>query len=88
MDFIRFSGEWFIYYALIAFGGGVLMLFTLFIFHAIGLDAESLVESWVLPCSAASAVLIAAWLVEAKQSVVENMAPVLTHLFTPRPDSS
>jgi len=83
MDFIRFSGEWFIYYALIAFGGGVLMLFTMFIFQAIGLDAESLVQSWVLPCGAVGAVLIAAWLVEAKQSVIENMAPVLTRLFTP-----
>ena len=29
------------------------------------------------------AVVVAAWLVEAKQSVVENMAPVLTRLFTP-----
>jgi hypothetical protein len=83
MDFIRFSGEWFIYYALIAFGGGVLMLFTMFIFHAIGLDAEALVQSWVLPCGATGAVLIAAWLVEAKQSVIENMAPVLTRVFTP-----
>ena len=27
--------------------------------------------------------LVAAWLVEAKQSVIENMAPVLTRLFTP-----
>jgi len=83
MDFIRFSGEWFIYYALIALGGGVLMAFTVFIFHAIGLDAETLVQSWVLPCGATGAVLIAAWLVEAKQSVIENMAPVLTRVFTP-----
>jgi hypothetical protein len=83
MDFIRFSGEWFIYYALIALGGGVLMGFTMFIFHAIGLDAERLVESWVLPCGVVGAVLISAWLVEAKQSVIENMAPVLTRLFTP-----
>ena len=29
------------------------------------------------------AVLVGAWLVEAKQSVIENMAPVLTRLFTP-----
>jgi hypothetical protein len=29
------------------------------------------------------AVLVAAWLVEAKQSVVENIAPVLTRVFTP-----
>jgi hypothetical protein len=29
------------------------------------------------------AVVIGSWLVEAKQSVIENMAPVLTRLFTP-----
>ena len=29
------------------------------------------------------AVIVASWLVEAKQSVIENMAPVLTRLFTP-----
>jgi hypothetical protein len=29
------------------------------------------------------AVVIAGWLVEAKQSVIENMAPVLTMIFTP-----
>ncbi len=36
-----------------------------------------------MPCCAAGAVLVAAWLVEAKQSVVENIAPVLTKVFTP-----
>ncbi len=83
MNYVRFSGEWFIYYALIAFGGGVLMLLTGFIFDAIGLHPEQLLAAWVLPCGAVGAVVIAAWLVEAKQSVVENMAPVLTLLFTP-----
>ena len=39
--------------------------------------------AWVLPCGAVGAVVIAAWLVEAKQSVIENMAPVLTLIFTP-----
>jgi hypothetical protein len=38
---------------------------------------------WVVPSGAAGAVVIAAWLVEAKKSVVENMAPVLTMIFTP-----
>ena len=28
MDFVRFTGEWFIYYVLIALGGGVLMGLT------------------------------------------------------------
>jgi hypothetical protein len=83
MNYVRFSGEWFIYYALIAMGGGVLMMSTMFIFSAIGLDAEWLLESWILPCGVMGAVIVAGWLVEAKQSVIENMAPVLTMLFTP-----
>jgi hypothetical protein len=83
MDFIRFSGELFIYYVLIALGGGVLTAFMVMIFQVIGTDLEPFIESWLLPCGAAGAVLIASWLVEAKQSVIENMAPVLTRLFTP-----
>ena len=83
MDFIRFSGELFIYYVLIAFGGGVLMASMRIIFQSIGIDVEPFFESWLLPCGAVGAVLVASWLVEAKQSVIENMAPVLTHLFTP-----
>ena len=35
------------------------------------------------PCGILGAVIVASWLVEAKQSVIENMAPVLTRLFTP-----
>jgi hypothetical protein len=83
MNFIRFSGEWIIYYSLIALGGGVLMLSTMAVFQAIGLEIEPLMETWVLPSGVVGAVIIGAWLVEAKQSVVENMAPVLTRLFTP-----
>ncbi len=83
MNFVRFSGEWFIYYTLIGLGGGVLMAFAQFIFHAIGFDVGRVLESWVLPCGIVGAVLISAWLVEAKQSIIENMAPVLTQLFTP-----
>jgi hypothetical protein len=83
MDFIRFSGELFIYYALIALGGGVLTAFTGMIFHTIGINAESFLVTWLLPCGAVGAVIIGSWLVEAKQSVIENMAPVLTRLFTP-----
>jgi hypothetical protein len=83
MNYVRFSGEWFIYYVLIALGGGVLMGLTMFVFGAIGLDAESLLNTWMLPCGAVGAVVIAGWLVEAKQGVIENMAPVLTMIFTP-----
>jgi hypothetical protein len=83
MDFIRFSGELFIYYVLIALGGAVLTAFMAMIFQAIGIDIEPFFESWLLPCGAVGAVVVASWLVEAKQSVIENMAPVLTRLFTP-----
>ena len=83
MDFIRFSGEFFIYYVLIALGGGVLTAFMMIIFEAIGIDVEPFFESWLLPCGAVGAVVVASRLVEAKQSVIENMAPVLTRLFTP-----
>lgn len=83
MDFVRFSGELLIYYVLIALGGGVLTAFTLMMFDAIGMNAESLAQSWIIPCGAMGAVIVASWLVEAKQSVIENMAPVLTRLFTP-----
>lgn len=83
MDFIRFSGELFIYYALIALGGGVLTGLMAMLFQSIGVDIELFFQSWLLPCGATGAVLIASWLVEAKQSVIENMAPVLTRLFTP-----
>jgi len=83
MDFIRFSGELFIYYVLIALGGGVLTGFMALIFQAIGIDIQHFFQYWMLPCGAVGAVLVASWLVEAKQSVIENMAPVLTRLFTP-----
>jgi hypothetical protein len=83
MDFVRFSGELVIYYVLIALGGGVLMAFTMMMFQAIGADASWFVFPWLLPCGIVGAVIIASWLVEAKQSVIENMAPVLTRLFTP-----
>jgi hypothetical protein len=83
MDFVRFSGELFIYYVLIALGGVVLTAFTFGVFSSIGADPEWFVERWLVPCGAAGAVLVASWLVEAKQSVIENMAPVLSRLFTP-----
>src|SRR3990170_3924246 len=82
MDFVRFTGEWVIYYVLIALGGAVLMALTALILEPTGVDTERVVE-WVLPSGAAGAVVVAAWLVESKQRVVENMAPVLTMLFTP-----
>lgn len=83
MDFVRFTGEWVIYYVLIALGGGVLLALTGLILAPIGPELPEQVIEWVLPSGAAGAVIVAAWLVESKQHVVENMAPVLTTIFTP-----
>jgi len=83
MNFVRFSGELAIYYVLIALGGGVLTAFTIMMFAAIEMKADWFVAGWLIPCGAAGAVMIGSWLVEVKQNVIENMAPVLTRLFTP-----
>ena len=83
MDFIRFTGEFFIYYVLIALGGGVLMATSVNMFEAIGVKIDPYLKNWIVPCGAVGATVIAAWLVEAKQSVIENMAPVLTRIFAP-----
>jgi hypothetical protein len=83
MNFVRFSGELAIYYVLIALGGFVTTLFTFMMFRAIGMNPDWFVAGWLIPCGAEGAVLIGSWLVEAKQSVIDNMAPVLTRLFTP-----
>jgi hypothetical protein len=56
---------------------------TVGVFEAIEIDVETIVGSWVLPCGAVGAIVVVAWLVEAKQSVIENMAPVLTSVFSP-----
>jgi len=83
MDFIRFTGEWAIYYAMIALGGGVLLGLTMLVLTPIVPAAVGGVSQWMLTLGAAGAVVVAAWLVEAKKSVIENIAPVLTLIFTP-----
>ncbi|HEY5854523.1 MAG TPA: permease prefix domain 1-containing protein [Aldersonia sp.] len=83
MDFVRFTGEWVVYLVLLALGGGVLIGLTIGAFEALDMDVEWAIGQWILPCGAAGAIIVAAWLVEAKQDVVENIAPVLTRVFTP-----
>lgn len=83
MQFVRFSGELAIYCVLIALGGIVLAGFTSIMFTAINTNSAWFVAGWLIPCGAAGTVIIAAWLVESKQSVIGNLAPMLTRLFTP-----
>lgn len=83
MDFIRFTGELFIHFVLIALGGGVLVGVTFALFRAIGVDAQPLVQGWIIPCGLAGAAVIATWLVDARQSAVGNLAPLLARIFIP-----
>lgn len=83
MDFVRFTGEFVIYFLLIALGGGAITGLTIGALSTVGLRAETPITTWVLPVCVGGAVLVAAWLVEAKQEVIENIAPVLTRIFTP-----
>ena len=82
-DFVRFSGELFIYYVLIALGGGVFSLLTWGMFEAIDLEIGDFIAEWLVPCGAMGAVLVSAWLVERRQSVMQNIAPMLSRVFTP-----
>lgn len=83
MDFIRFTGEWAVYYFLLAAGGGLLLALAGATFNAVNIDAAVFLFEWVLPLGAAGAAVIAAWLVESKQNVIENIAPVLARVFSP-----
>lgn len=83
LDWVRFLGEFVVYYVLIALVGGALMGLAAFSFEVVGLDASRVLIEWVAPLGIGGAVIVAAWLVEAKKSVVENMAPVLAAVFTP-----
>lgn len=83
MDFVRFSGEWAIYFVLIGLGGGVLVGLTGLVLAPITTSAPDALSTWVIPAGAGGAVIVAAWLVEAKKNVIENLAPVLTAIFTP-----
>ena len=83
MEYVRFTGEWGVYYALIAAGGGLFAALTAGVFGAIGIDLENFTVAWLLPCGASGAVVVAAWLTESRPRVAEIIASALTTLFTP-----
>ena len=83
MDFIRFSGELFIHYVLIALGGGVFCALMAVTFKSIGIDIGPFFGAWLIPCGATGALIVASWLVESKRGVRESLAPMLTRLFAP-----
>jgi hypothetical protein len=83
MNFIRFTGEMFVYGVLVSAGIMVLGAFTVAIFEAIQVNAEQFMENYYVIYGPCAAVFITAYLVEAKKSIVENFAPILAKIFSP-----
>ncbi|HWQ72415.1 MAG TPA: permease prefix domain 1-containing protein [Desulfitobacteriaceae bacterium] len=83
MNFIRFTGEAFIYGVLVWAGVMVLGVFTQVIFAAIGIYVGKFLEEYLLFYGGCAAAMITVYLVEAKKSVVENFAPILAKIFSP-----
>ncbi|QGF22958.1 hypothetical protein [Raineyella fluvialis] len=83
IEVVRFTGESIIHFVLIALGGGVLLGLANGMFRVAGIEAMTVLDSWVLPLGVGGAVVIAAWLVEAGKSVTGSLAAVLTRIFTP-----
>ncbi len=83
MNFIRFSGEVFIYTFLILCGGAVLVGFLSLIFTSIDVDITFLIEEYIVIFGGFAAPVAASYLSESKKSIIENIAPVLAKLFAP-----
>lgn len=83
MDFLRFSGEVFIYTTLLMCGIFVISGLNIILFQSIGIKAEEYVmQHFAFPVAVAAPV-IAVYLVDQKKSVVENFAPILARIFAP-----
>ncbi|MEE8440631.1 MAG: permease prefix domain 1-containing protein, partial [Spirochaetia bacterium] len=83
MDFVRFTGEAFIYAVLIGCGGVVLTAATSILFELAGMDAGDFIENYMVVFGALAIPIVAVYLVERKKTIIENIAPVLARIFTP-----
>ena len=82
-DLIRFTGEFVVYSVLIGLGGLAFMMLTTAFFSAIGLPIEDFLMEWVGYSGLLGIPVVAAYLVEKKRSLIENIAPVLARIFIP-----
>ena len=82
MDYVRFTGEWFVYGVLIALAGAVFSALTVGAFVALDIDTRWMTE-WVMVAGSAGAVVVTAWLVEFWAGAVSRFASLLAYIFTP-----
>jgi hypothetical protein len=83
LDFVRYSGEIFIYSVLIALGGAVLIIVTTTMFRLIDINIYAAIQDWIILICGAAIPIVAAFLVERKKSLIESIAPVLARIFSP-----
>ncbi len=83
MNYLRFTGETFIYSLLIGLGAMVVLGLTFGLFSLINIDLETIGETWLFPLVFPAVMIIAAYLAEKKKNIVENFAPVLAKIFSP-----
>ncbi|WP_323673694.1 hypothetical protein [Candidatus Poriferisodalis multihospitum] len=82
MDYVRFTGEWFVYGVLIVLAGAVFSALTVGAFVALDIDTRWMTE-WVMVAGSAGAVVVTAWLVEFWAGAVSRFASLLAYIFTP-----
>ena len=82
MDYVRFTGEWIVYGALIALAGAVFSALTVGAFVALDIDTRWMTE-WVMVGGAAGAIVVTAWLVEFWAGAISKFASMLAYIFTP-----
>lgn len=83
MDFLRLTGETFIYGVLVFCGLLVFNLFTIFIFSALNIDLSEFMFENIMVYGSFGVMMIAVYLAEAKKSIIENFAPILAKIFSP-----
>ena len=83
MNFIRFTGETFIYSVLILCGGMVLVFLSRTIFLAININIDTFLQNYVFLFGSLGTPVVGAYLVLLKRNIVENIAPVLAKVFSP-----
>jgi hypothetical protein len=83
LDFLRFTGELVLYSVLIGCGGVVFVALVVALFSAAGLDVVRFAAEYLAFSILLATPVVAAYFVEKKRSLIENLAPVLARIFIP-----
>lgn len=83
VQYLRFSGEAFVYAVLLGLGGGALMGITVAIFSSANINIEQILANHIGVAGFFAIPVIAVILADQKRQFVENFAPILARIFVP-----